>query len=211
MRIKPLLLFLNIALTSVLISIPSRAHAESSSKSNSDTMLEQIQKERSEIEGAREWANYHQRLEEIACYQKFFVTACLEDVQERFRQERAVLRKREINNNQAQRNYDAQQREAKKLQEKLEKEAKQPQENQRREENRSAYQQKLEDAKHRLEEQNSPKKQEERRQNKLKHQQKQQDAEQRRQELEQQNKEKKQPHAPSDFILTPNNGSQGDR
>lgn len=197
----------------VIICVVSlSAYGEPLTETSSDKITpELIHKERLAIEQAYAWSNYRQRLEEIACYQKFFVNACLEEVHERFRQQQSALRKREINNNQAERNYEAQQRITRKHQESDEREAKQAEEAKRRKENREAYQQKSEEAQQRIQEKNSPAAQQERIENRRKYQKKQQEAEQHRRELERQKQEKKHHAAPSESpIPMLNNRNQGD-
>lgn len=196
----------------MMYAISLSAHGELLTESSVDkTTPELIQKEALAIEQGYERSNYQQRLEEITCYQKFFVNACLEEVYERFRQEKSVLRKRQINNNQAQRNYEAQQRITRTQQASSEREAQQTEEAKRRKENSEAHQQKLEDAQRRIQEKNSSTTQQERLENRHKYQQKQQEAAQHSRDIERQNQEKKHHATPSESLMPmPYNRNQGD-
>lgn len=99
--------------------------------------------ERSAIMSLREKAEYQHRLTEIACYKNFFVNACLEKEQKQFVQDMDGLRRREINNNQMQRDYDASQRVARQAQEEAKRQAERPKEAMRQAENRVAYERKV--------------------------------------------------------------------
>jgi hypothetical protein len=201
-----------LAVLVMISSLPFTVHAELHTEANSGEITpEQIQTEALAIEQAYAWSNYQQRLEEIACYQKFFVNACLDAVYERFRQEQSVLRKRQINNNQAQRNYEAQQRITRKQQALSEQAAQQADEDKRRQENKAAYQQKLEDAQRRIQEKNSPAIQQERNQKRSKYQQKQQEAEQHRRDIELKKQNEKQRAEPAESLMPmQHNRNQGE-
>ena len=150
----------------------------------SDSVNAALDTERSAIARLREKTEYQHRLTEIACYKIFFVNACLEKEQKQFIQDMDALRRREINNNQKQRDYDASQRVASQAQEEAKQQAERPKKEIRQAENRAAYERKVKVIQQRQVEMNSPQSQLEREKNVRAFNEKQQQAQRHREALE---------------------------
>lgn len=148
-----------------------------------EARLAEIDRETDEIKKATEVRTYYYHLEEIACYKKFFVNACLEKNASAFKKDIAELRQREIKNNQALRDYEAQQRAFRKAMEAADLEARRPEDAAIGAENRAAYERKVEAIMQKQAEVNSEQRQRERAENVRKFQQKQLEAEQHRQAI----------------------------
>ncbi|MCC7005133.1 MAG: hypothetical protein IT497_00640 [Ottowia sp.] len=175
--------------------------ATTMSEEAEDPALVKIKEEQQAIDNARDWVTYRHRKIEIACYQNFFVTHCLDENTEQRRQEMRALRQREIRNNQVQRDYTAQKRADDKAHELISREYNREKEDVRRVENRENYEQKLKDAKDRQAQMNSLKRSAEREKNRRHFEQKQKEAAQRRQAFEKDQAEKQQrvPTVPAPF------------
>lgn len=149
-----------------------------------DSVNAALESERSTIARLREQTEYQHRLTEIDCYKKFFVNACLEKEQKQFIQDIDGLRRREINNNQKQRDYDASQRVASQAKEEAKRQAERPIEEMRKAENRAAYERKVKAIEQRQAEMHSPQSQRERENNVRAFNEKQQEAQRHREALE---------------------------
>ncbi len=149
-----------------------------------DSVNAALKAERSTIARLREQTEYQHRLTEIDCYKKFFVNACLEKEQKQFIQDMDGLRRREINNNQKQRDYDASQRVASQAKEEAKRQAERPAEEMRKAENRAAYERKVKAIEQRQAELHSPQSQRERENNVRAFNEKQQEARRHREALE---------------------------
>lgn len=149
-----------------------------------DSAAKVFDSERSTIDRLRKKAEYQHRLNEIACYKKFFVNACLEKEQKQFVEDMGGLRRREINNNQMQRDYDASQRVARQAQEEAKRQAERPKEEMRQVENRAAYERKVKAIEQRQAAMHSQQSQRERENNLRAFNEKQQEAKRHREALE---------------------------
>lgn len=170
-------------------TIPSKPALDEARVSSSPSPLPDnanaiFDNERSAIISLREKKEYQHRLTEIDCYKKFFVNACLEKEQKQFIQDMGELRRREINNNQKQRDYDAAQRVARQAQEEAKRQAERPKEIIREAENRAAYERKVKVIQQRQAEMYSPQSQREREKNVRAFNEKQQEAQRHREALE---------------------------
>ena len=149
-----------------------------------DSVNAALDTERSAIARLREKTEYQHRLTEIACYKNFFVNACLEKEQKQFVQDMDGLRRREINNNQKQRDYDASQRVASQAKEEAKRQAERPKEEMRKAENRAAYERKVKAIEQRQAEMHSAQSQRERENNVRAFNEKQQEVQRHREALE---------------------------
>lgn len=98
--------------------------------------------ERKAISESRAWTQYRFAAAERACYDKFFITHCIDQAKETQRAELAVLRQRELELGEAERAYKAARRDREQALRQAEYEASQPQRAAEEQANRASFERK---------------------------------------------------------------------